>query len=112
MRQCNSYSSKNLQDDPFSKLLANVVKDSSILQKNEPVKEEVKRCRKRTTTIAKMILQKLIPLLRKLIPTAKTDSTKPALAKETDSTVRKLIHDCCCRNKQPSATFTANQIFK
>ncbi|MEP6928080.1 MAG: DUF4476 domain-containing protein [Ginsengibacter sp.] len=34
-------SSKNLQDDPFSKMLANVVKDSSILQKNEPFKEEV-----------------------------------------------------------------------
>ena len=32
--------SKNLQSDPFSKMLANVVKDSSILQKNEPVKEE------------------------------------------------------------------------
>jgi hypothetical protein len=31
--------SKNLQSDPFSKMLANVVKDSSILQKNEPVKE-------------------------------------------------------------------------
>lgn len=30
---------KNLQNDPFSKMLANVVKDSSILQKNEPVKE-------------------------------------------------------------------------
>jgi hypothetical protein len=34
-------SSKNLQDDPFSRMLANVVKDSSILQKNEPVKEPV-----------------------------------------------------------------------
>src|ERR1019366_223905 len=33
--------SKNLQSDPFSKMLANVVKDSSILQKNEPVKEIV-----------------------------------------------------------------------
>src|SRR5450631_182808 len=32
--------SKNFQSDPFSKMLANVVKDSSILQKNEPVKEE------------------------------------------------------------------------
>ncbi|MEP6949372.1 MAG: DUF4476 domain-containing protein [Ginsengibacter sp.] len=31
---------KNLQDDSFSKLLANVVKDSSILEKSEPVKEE------------------------------------------------------------------------
>ena len=30
-----------MQDDPFSKLLANVVKDSSILQKDEPVKEAV-----------------------------------------------------------------------
>ncbi len=29
---------KTLQDDLFSKMLANVVKDSSILQKNEPVK--------------------------------------------------------------------------
>ncbi len=28
-----------VQDDPFSKMLANVVKDSSILQKNEPVVE-------------------------------------------------------------------------
>ncbi len=28
---------KNLQSDPFSKMLASVVKDSSILQKNEPV---------------------------------------------------------------------------
>ena len=34
-------SSKNLQDDPFSRMLANVVKDSSILQKNEPLKEEL-----------------------------------------------------------------------
>jgi hypothetical protein len=31
---------KKLQDDPFSKMLANVVKDSSILQKNETIKEE------------------------------------------------------------------------
>lgn len=31
--------SKNLQSDPFSKMLANVVKDSSILQKNEPEKK-------------------------------------------------------------------------
>ena len=30
---------KNLQEDPFSRLLANVVKDSSILQKNEPIKK-------------------------------------------------------------------------
>ena len=30
---------KNLQNDAFSKMLANVVKDSSILQKNEVVKE-------------------------------------------------------------------------
>ena len=30
---------KNLQNDSFSKMLANVVKDSSILQKNEPLKE-------------------------------------------------------------------------
>ena len=30
---------KNLQTDSFSKMLANVVKDSSILQKNEPLKE-------------------------------------------------------------------------
>ena len=33
--------SKNLQSDPFSKMLANVVKDSSLLQKNEPVKKLV-----------------------------------------------------------------------
>lgn len=32
--------SKNLESNPFSKMLANVVKDSSILQKNEPPKEE------------------------------------------------------------------------
>lgn len=31
--------SGKLQDDPFSKMLATVVKDSSILQKNEPVAE-------------------------------------------------------------------------
>ena len=31
---------KKLQDDPFSKMLANVVKDSSILQKNETIKAE------------------------------------------------------------------------
>jgi len=30
---------KSLQDDPFSKMLANVVKDSTILQKNEQEKE-------------------------------------------------------------------------
>ena len=30
--------SQNLQNDPFSKMLANVVKDSTILQKNEPAK--------------------------------------------------------------------------
>jgi hypothetical protein len=35
--------SKNFQSDPFSKMLANVVKDSSILQKNEPVKEELEK---------------------------------------------------------------------
>ena len=30
--------SAKIQDDPFSKMLANVVKDSSLLQNNEPVK--------------------------------------------------------------------------
>lgn len=30
--------SQSIQDDPFSKMLANVVKDSTILHKNEPVK--------------------------------------------------------------------------
>ena len=34
--------SKNLQSDPFAKMLANVVKDSSILQRNEPKEEPVK----------------------------------------------------------------------
>jgi hypothetical protein len=43
---------KNLQDDPFSKLLANVVKDSSILQKNEPVKEEPAGAAKIDTVVA------------------------------------------------------------
>jgi hypothetical protein len=33
--------SKNPESDPFSKMLANVVKDSSILQKNEPVQDVV-----------------------------------------------------------------------
>lgn len=37
---------KNMQDDPFSKMLANVVKDSTILQKDEPEKE--------TTIVAKI----------------------------------------------------------
>jgi len=32
--------SKNLENNPFSKMLANVVKDSSILQKNEPINEQ------------------------------------------------------------------------
>lgn len=32
--------SKNLESNPFSTMLANVVKDSSILQKNESIKEE------------------------------------------------------------------------
>ncbi|HSQ44566.1 MAG TPA: DUF4476 domain-containing protein [Ginsengibacter sp.] len=32
--------SKNIESNPFSKMLANVVKDSSILQKNEPIDEE------------------------------------------------------------------------
>ena len=32
---------KNLQDDPFSTLLANVVRDSTILEKNEPTKKEL-----------------------------------------------------------------------
>ena len=35
--------SKNLQSDPFSKMLANVVKDSSILQRNEPKEEPIKQ---------------------------------------------------------------------
>ncbi len=34
--------SKNLQSDPFAKMLANVVKDSTILQRNEPKEEPVK----------------------------------------------------------------------
>src|ERR1019366_4671331 len=34
--------SKTTESDPFSKMLANVVKDSSILQKNEPKEEPVK----------------------------------------------------------------------
>ncbi len=46
---------KNLQDDPFSKMLANVVKDSTILQKNETYKE--------------------IPVVAKVDSSAKADSS-------------------------------------
>ncbi len=46
-------SSKKLQDDPFSKMLANVVKDSSILQKAEPVKAEPVINKVDSATIAK-----------------------------------------------------------
>ena len=62
-------SSKNLQDDPFSRMLANVVKDSSILQKNEPLKK-VAVTAKNDSSVAKVdsLLRKLIQLLLKLIP--------------------------------------------
>jgi hypothetical protein len=45
---------KNLQDDPFSRMLANVVKDSSILQKKEPLKEEVPVSAKVDSPVAKI----------------------------------------------------------
>jgi hypothetical protein len=54
-------SPKNLQDDPFSRMLANVVKDSAILEKKEPLKEVEPVTAKVDSSVA--IVEKSEPLL-------------------------------------------------
>jgi Domain of unknown function (DUF4476) len=43
---------KNLQEDPFSRMLANVVKDSSILQKAEPIAPSLPKAERKDSTLA------------------------------------------------------------
>ena len=95
--------SQNLQNDPFSKMLANVVKDSTILQKNEPEKPVAVVINNDTTDLTKDTLstakgnvlgnQNALPI------TSKTDSagdqnqadliakTNNEKASKTDSTL-------------------------
>jgi len=66
--------SKNLQSDPFSKMLANVVKDSSILQRNEPKEEPVKEVVSPAKTDSEVAVVKPQPIL--LSPAKKLLSKK------------------------------------
>ncbi|KAA9041374.1 hypothetical protein FW778_04925 [Ginsengibacter hankyongi] len=67
--------SKNIESNPFSKMLANVVKDSSILQKNEPVNEEpVKEVVSASKTDSVITIVQPKPLL--LAPAKKLFSNK------------------------------------
>ena len=90
-------SSKNLQDDQFSKLLANVVKDSSILEKREPEKEELKKepAKEETNDNSKSdsAALKLDSVIAKAkFTNAKVDSTIAALEKGTPAaTVEKAV---------------------
>ena len=95
--------SQNLQNDPFSKMLANVVKDSTILQKNEPEKPVAVVVNNDTTDLKKDTLvtakgnalgnENALPITLKTDSTgdqnqadliAKTNSEK---ASKTDSTL-------------------------
>lgn len=65
---------KNLQTDPFSKMLANVVKDSSILQRNAPGEEPAKEVVSPTKTDSIVAVVEPNPLL--LSPSKKLLSEK------------------------------------
>jgi len=80
--------SKTLQEDPFSRLLANVVKDSSILQKNEPIKKATATA-KNDSSVAKVdsSVAKVDSSIAKVdSPVAKVDSS----VAKVDSTIAKV----------------------
>lgn len=87
-------STKNIQSDPFSKMLATVVKDSTILQKNEPVKAKetpaatvVSATIQKDTLLSAADTNKNIAILKDTISSVEKKDTLASSARRPDSTL-------------------------